>query len=291
MCCCIPENCLKYLIYFACFILLGVGGVLIWSGYVIQNLVLSNIISFSYTGYIVIACGGVLILASFSGCLGAWKKQKFFLTLFIIVAFIIGLILIAFGSVLIYIKTLAQGYFGSTSDCINKFSNADTAASQATYALCSLYCPCNAGNSYVTSYCSDKNSTYCTFGGKSILECNPCEKIQTYSSIEVSNLTYFAKNYLNIDITRNDCTITSQQYKNQYFSSSTRDYIPVLTWVENTFSCSGLCTPQKLYLFSDINKGKPTNGCLTEVYDWINTNFLTYAIISIVFGAFMVIYK
>mmetsp|Transcript_30052 Transcript_30052/g.5432 ORF Transcript_30052/g.5432 Transcript_30052/m.5432 type:complete len:109 (+) Transcript_30052:638-964(+) len=77
-------------------------------------------------------------------------------------------------------------------------------------------------------------------------------------------------------------SISSDDVIDRYFSSSERKYLDLLTWVEEEFSCAGLCTPIPYYLFSDINEGEPDGSCYTELKDWIDENFLTYGAVCIV---------
>ena len=67
-----------------------------------------------------------------------------------------------------------------------------------------------------------------------------------------------------------------------------KNYIPLFQWVEENFQCSGLCKGETFYYFSDINNGEPKGGCLTEIHDWIMTNFLTIGIVMIIVGTYLV---
>jgi hypothetical protein len=42
-------------------------------------------------------------------------------------------------------------------------------------------------------------------------------------------------------------------------------FMDFLGRVETAYKCSGLCSTQKLYLFSDINAGIPTQACGTDL--------------------------
>ena len=92
-----------------------------------------------------------------------------------------------------------------------------------------------------------------------------------------------------MNISSKNCSISSSQFQDNYFSGETK-YIPLLKWIETTFDCSGLCTKETFYLFSNINRGESVNSCLSEVHSWAKDHFLTYGIISIILGLYMVLY-
>ena len=56
--------------YINCVIILGIGSVLVWVGFLIQSSEFVYILEFSYAGFIVISCGGFLIFISFFGLVG-----------------------------------------------------------------------------------------------------------------------------------------------------------------------------------------------------------------------------
>jgi len=36
-------------------------------------------------------------------------------------------------------------------------------------------------------------------------------------------------------------------------------------WVETNYNCSGICTQESIYYFSDVGVGAPTNNCLNAI--------------------------
>ena len=85
-------------------------------------------------------------------------------------------------------------------------------------------------------------------------------------------------------INSTDCGITTTQYKEAYYNGTYFNYITLLTWLETNFKCSGLCTGQKIKYFSDVNAELPTGSCYAAANNWVQTNFLSYGIVAIVFG-------
>ena len=276
------------MIFIACILMLGIGAVLIWAGYMLQNSVFMSLINISYAGYIIIACGAALILVAFLGCIGAWKNKKLLLCLYIMVGIIISILLIAFGAVIIYARTVVDSYLGSESKCQSEFGDADSGYTQAGKIMCTVVCPCAVTNSYVQqTTCTDPTLDYCTEGTVDIVDCNPCLEIQNVTAVEQAYIISWIKTELGLVVTPSNCVIPSGTIEDKYLSSA-KKYLPLLKWIEESFSCSGLCVGQTLYYFSDINNGQPSGGCLTKVHDWAMSNFLTYGIVSIVLGSYLV---
>jgi ABC-type transport system involved in multi-copper enzyme maturation permease subunit len=304
MCNC-TSKCLKLLIFLGCIVLLGVGAVLIWAGYYISKLTFLDSLDIDYiqtAWIIIIVCGCVSIAISILGFFGAWKDKSLLLGIFIVFGFIISLILIAFGAALIYARTFSEDYLGTEKKCLDHFEDADEGCDLAGIAMCHLYCPCKADNKYIDElrikYLNDsvENQIYAykDIGAENIKECNPCIEAdrytQNYSDAidydQYQDLVDWVDNNIGVDIS-SDCSVTAEEYKDKYFDSSVRKYFPMLKWVENTFDCSGLCTPQEVYLFSDADNGEPSGSCREELNDWIQEKFLQFGIISIIFGIYL----
>ena len=274
---------LKWLIYCACIIVLGIGSVLVWVGFLVQSSPFIQVLEYSYSGFIVIACGGILIFIAFIGIIGAWKQRKFFLTLFIISSLIIGILLITFGGVLIYVRNLSQTYLKDQASCQKYFPKADNTSVLASKVFCKLYCPCSLDASVAASL---GFKDFYKGSAISTIVCNPCESIQTYNASVQLELQAWVNNTLGYSINSTDCGVTTTQYEDAYYTSVYEKYIPLVTWIEQQFLCSGLCTKLPIYYFSDITVGLPTTSCYKAVGSWAQKNFLNYGIVSIVLGLY-----
>ena len=269
-----------------------------------MNLTFLDSLGYKFIGYIVIACGSVLIIISLVGFFGAWKEKKVLLAIFIIFSILIGFLLIALGAVLIYARQMSDDYLKTEQDCIDNFESADEGCTYAGNAMCHLYCPCKAANAYIETLRENyKNETiekqiyaYEDIGAETIVDCDPCIEADKYkdeaseaiSESDYNNLVEWVQENLNMNISE-DCSVTTSEYKDKYFTSDMRKYFPLLRWVEKSFDCSGLCTPQEVYLFSDADNGEPDGSCRQELNDWVQENFVTFGVISIIFGAYMVL--
>lgn len=298
MCCCLPPKCLKLFIFIACILILGIGAVLIWGGY--QLLILSVLKSFGYSfiGYIVIACGAVLILIGFLGFIGSWKQQKFLLAIFIIFGFIIGLFLIGIGAAAIYSRGVIDDYLSSETKCAENYKSVENAYEYAEDIMCKLYCPCKAKNEYIDSLAqsaadeSQENQyyVYTHQGAKTILDCDPCFEMEKTISEDTKNtIIEWIEQNLGIKVTENTCSVTSSEFKDKYFTSSMRTYLPLIEWIEDQFDCSGLCIVRSVYLFSDVNNGEPSGSCRKEFNDWVQKNFQIVGIVGIIFGTYILL--
>lgn len=84
-------------------------------------------------------------------------------------------------------------------------------------------------------------------------------------------------------------TIDEDDVIDNYFDDNERKYLDLLTWIEEEFSCAGLCTQLPFYLFSDINDGVPDGNCYEELKDWIDENFLSYGVVCLVAGIILIL--
>lgn len=295
MCLCLKPKCLKFFIIVACVLILALGAILIWAGYRVMIEEFVKSLDYEFVGIIMISCGSALLVVSLIGFVGSLKEKRLILAIFIIFAFIISLLLIAFGAALIYARTIADDYLSSESDCIDNYEDAEAGCEYSENILCRVYCPCKADNDYIDSLVNKSRSTpgaepyfvYSDEGAENILDCDPCLGIANIGDDSLLNLTLWAKEYLDQDVTRDQCKITSEDIKDKYFTSDMRKYMPLLEWVEKSFDCSGICTPRSIYLFSDVDNGEPGGSCRTELNDWAQEKFLAFGIVAIIFGIYI----
>lgn len=285
MCKCLSPMVLKWLIYTSCIVVLGIGSVLVWVGFLVQSSAFIQVLQYSYAGFIVIACGGILIFIAFIGIIGAWKLRKFFITLFIISSIIIGVLLITFGGVLIYIRNISAEYLKDAATCQKHFSKADQTSILASSVFCKIYCPCALDKSSASTL---GLKDFYKGSALNVMNCNPCESIQIYEPKEQNELQVWILNELNYTVNATDCAVTTIQYEDGYFGDTYIKYIPLITWIENRFDCSGLCKGHSVYFFSDVTKGFPTGACYKSVNDWAQKNFLNYGLVSIALGFYQV---
>lgn len=282
---CLSATALQWFIYSSCVIVLGIGSVLVWVGFLVQSSAFIQVLDYSYAGFIVIACGGILIFIAFIGIIGAWKQRKFFLTLFIVSSIIIGALLIIFGGVLIYVRNVSEDYLKDQTSCIKHFPDADMISNQAAEVFCQLPCPCSLEQEK-----ADELELENFYKGSAInmLNCNPCESIQIYDASVQMELEDWILNRLGYTVNETDCAVTTSQFENRYFNESS-NYITLVTWIEEKFECSGLCTYNKLLFFSDVNSAYPNEACYGKVKGWAQKNFLNYGIVSIALGVYQLI--
>lgn len=49
------------------------------------------------------------------------------------------------------------------------------------------------------------------------------------------------------------------------------DYFVALELIEDEFNCAGLCAKSPYYIFTDVNKGQPTQACAPKIQDYLST--------------------
>ena len=255
---------------------------LIWVGYLVQASPFIQVLDFTYAGYVVICCGAFLIFLSFVGLIGAWKQRKLLLGLFIVFNIVVGVLLICFGGVLIYLRTISDEYLENESTCLEKFPKANNVSAHAAEVYCTIYCPCSLDTEKVNFNLSSNSRG----SAKNIMNCDPCETMETHTVEEQNDLIDWVNYTLGYTVNSTDCNILSEDYKKRYFTSKQLNYIPLITWIEEKFECSGLCTNQSLLMFSDVNNGEPNGACYDDLKAWANKNFINYGVISIVLGSF-----
>ena len=204
--------------------------------------------------------------------------------IFSLLGLLIGLLLISFGSVILYVKRLAGELFLSEDTCLKNFNDAEQLSILAGNVMCSLYCPCNIQNSLQNSLSLE----YSQGSAISTLDCNPCENIQKYDAATQENITEWINSTLGFTVENISCAIPANQFTHAYFPSKNKKYIPLLTWLEENLQCSGLCTKQNIMLFSNINN-VPTNTCYHSIKYWASENLLTYGIIILLFGFYEIL--
>ena len=62
--------------------------------------------------------------------------------------------------------------------------------------------------------------------------------------------------------------------------------ISIMTYLEDKMNCSGVCNSEKYYMFSDVNKGIPSDGCRNEIIKYVGKYFYVVAVASIVLALF-----
>lgn len=280
MCKCLTARVLKWFIYLSCIILLGMGSVLVWIGFLIQSSKFVQLLDYTYAGFIVIACGGILIFIAFIGIIGAWKLRRFFLTIFIIASIIIGILLLTFGGVLIYLRDMSSDYLKSSESCRKNFEKADDTSIMSSEIFCKLYCPCDLDEKVAKEL---EIENFYKGSALNVDECNPCESIQTYEPTVQAELIIWIDQVLNIKVNVTDCAITAEDFKSAYYGSKYEKYLPLIEWMENKFECSGMCTQQKVKFLNDVTD-IPDKACYKNIKTWAKSMFLNYGIVALVLG-------
>lgn len=51
-----------------------------------------------------------------------------------------------------------------------------------------------------------------------------------------------------------------------------------MRYLEETFDCSGFCSVNKYYVFSDVNEDEPLKDCKVEVINFLNDNLFKFVL-------------
>jgi hypothetical protein len=258
--------------------------VLVWIGFSIQASAFIALLQLSYSGLIILSCGTFLIFSSFLGAVGAWKLNRGQLSCFTVLALVTSILLLCFGGVMLYLRSLSTQYFGSQANCLKEFPVADSVPISAAAIFCTLYCPCTL-NSTLAGV--DFGAVY-QGSAQNATSCDPCLSYNTLTATEKGKVKQWIEKVVGEKM-ENKCDLTTLQLNNRYFNGSKQKYIPFMAWAEGNFGCSGLCTEEKVFLFTDTNVGKPNGACFAPVYYWSQKNFLLFGIASEVLGSFQLV--
>lgn len=260
------------------------GCIVIWIGFLVSSSTLIQSLGYSYAGFLVITCGLVQFGLGFLGFVGMYKEKKLLVLAFICLSFLAGSLLLIGGSLVLYVREISGKILMSEDTCLEHFHKINNLSIYAGEVMCSLYCPCNIkktlkGVSLEIAEGSAINS----------LECNPCENIQIYTSNKQEKIINWINTTLGYTVNSTSCAITPDEYKSSFFPREDIKYIDMIIWMEEKFSCSGMCTKQDLLLFTDVNKKIPEEACYHQVKYWAHENMQGYGAAFLIFGIFQLL--
>jgi len=186
-----------------------------------------------------------MVMASIIGFLGSLRKNTTFLTLY---AFIIWTLFIVFWAVFaIFLKKRADFEYQVLDLCNNRVASGLAATLQKAYAnnlptqFCSKECPCASEASRFPSSSEYVSAVFDPEGAQNVYQC--------------------PKDIYNGNNPRKEAT-------------------GFLGELENRFECSGLCTREKWFYFSNVNRGAPLYSCQDTILSYISEKFImAYGII------------
>lgn len=269
--------------------LIAMGALIIYFAHILNMSIIIYVPDLNFVPYLIGTVGGILVLAPFLTCSEKCREIFKLMVALICIFFLISAILFVFGIVTIYARTRLGEDFSSKEKCIDKFQDIENAVTGASGIMCTMYCPCFVTDQYISSQVLYPEYAHVEGGAIDTRHCNPCLAISDASDSDSQAIINWIQNNLGLNVTKTSCSIESETFKNTFFKDIL-PFLPALKWIEEKFSCSGFCTAQRFYLFSNINNGNPNGGCLAEIHSWIVKNFLIYAFISVLFGIILVIF-
>ena len=300
---CLPYTLLRWTVAAATLLVMvpftqAAGAIIIWGGVEVKNMAFMQ--SFEkyhsdYVGYAIIAFGGAVILVGILGLAGAICKMRLclgFVTLIQFFAFMlkVGIILVAAGAAALYFKGYLEDKL-TVQECLNitLLKKGDEAVIEASAYMCNFICPCDYSAQFLAEY-TLQGRILVKGSALNIEQCHPCEGYATYTVAQQAAVTVVLTA---AGMTLAQCqSYDSNTFLDQYFTSDQRMLFPLLTWVEETFHCAGLCTATSMYMFSDINNAVPTipnEACVQPLHDWVGEKFPIFGGIGVGFGGFMLI--
>ena len=202
----------------------------------------------------------------------------------------LGVILLAAGIVTLYFQSFVQEKL-TKDECLNVtlLAKADEAIKEGSVYMCDFLCPCNYEVGLLALY-TPTGRRMIKGSALNIEDCQPCENYAAYTAADKITVSM---GLAAAGMTLAECqSYSSSDFVDQYFSSDQRMLFPLLSWVEETFDCSGLCTPAGMYVFSDVNNALehlPTEACVEPLHDWVGEKFPIFGGVGVAIGAFMLL--
>jgi len=248
-------------------------------------------------GLAIIALGGLMGIMAILGCLGSWFRIRWCLGIvrdmqFCTLVCWMGMILMASGAGALYF----QGYMNdhltrSACDTVDIFQAAQNASQIGSSMICTYLCPCSFDASLQTLY-APYNFTFFPGSAHGIQDCIPCEGLSPVglTGPQLQSVNNFLAPYgLNLQTC---LALSHDDFMNKFFTSTSRYAAPMLTWMEGTMACSGMCTATFIYSFSDVKNGEPdfpTRPCYSKLNDFVDDKFPVFGGLGVSFGAILMV--
>ncbi|CAG9317278.1 unnamed protein product [Blepharisma stoltei] len=284
---CCSLNWLKFILFESSIIQIGTGAFIIYVGVSCLSAPLVIAIDKEWVGAVLIVIGIFMLIFTAFAAYGTYYEKKWCLCSYMFVAFWSGSLLLTFGIACLWGRAYAGQYLGSDDNCysLKALRKASDTVIRAGSIMCTIFCPCNLKpTTHVNLYA---NQTFIHGPATKIQNCDTCWNIEYYPATTQALLVAWMKKYLKIDVTPSNCVIPDDAFSDTYLGDYAK-YLPLLKYVENTFSCSGICVMENVFLFTDINRGTPNGNCRQKVYEWVNWITLKFGVTNIVFGCIQI---
>eukprot|EP00826_Nyctotherus_ovalis_P003412 TRINITY_DN10696_c0_g1_i2.p1 TRINITY_DN10696_c0_g1~~TRINITY_DN10696_c0_g1_i2.p1 ORF type:complete len:279 (-),score=50.28 TRINITY_DN10696_c0_g1_i2:185-1021(-) len=190
-------------------------------------------------------CLCVMILVAIIGCCGASKKNTCLLITYAIIA---GLLCACFWISFVYMK--------KGKDNIHDDVNA--------------ICANNNKNTFI----NDLNNVYRNNVAAFCTAACPCKA-------DANKFTGAA--YATMVRNANGATVIAN-CPNNPVSGVKNSLLSFLGWLEEKKDCSGICTQQPYYYFSDVNRGVPGKACKDPLLDYLDKWYIGAYVVTIIAG-------
>ena len=276
------------------------GGITVWGGVEAKNVEFMQAgedYDADLVGLAIIALGGLMGIVAILGCLGTWFRIRWCLGIvsyrqFCTLVCWMGMILMASGAGALYF----QGYLNdqltrNSCDTVEVFQEAENASQLGSSLICTYLCPCSFDASLQALYVP-YNRAFFAGSASGIQDCIPCEGLSATSLTrpELQSVNDFLSPYgLNLETC---LALSHDDFMDRFFTRKGRLARPLLTWMEATMDCSGMCTASYIYSFSDVNNGDPdlpTKPCYMKLNDWVDDKLPVFGGLGVSFGAVLML--
>lgn len=204
-----------------------------------------------FLAFVIIGC--LIIFIMLCGMCIAWKRTKIVQLPYILIISIVFLVFVAVGAVLVYVAGLMSD--GLEEACNGGESDIAKVFKELYDTIDEFYC---YSNSLIGCECSDLAD------GHVIV----VDRVPGYDTSPSSD----AKN-------AQDCVDYLEDAFDGYEIDfdSVKDIVGFLDYfgdIEQSYGCSGICSPKEVYYFSDISSGRPSGSC----FDNIQNDLIGHAI-------------
>jgi hypothetical protein len=239
----------------------------IWAGIQVCEFRPLATLDLEIIGQLLIGFGAGVAALGLLGLLATCLDSRCLLTSFTSFDLVVGLFLLTFGAGVLYLRGRVGDVLQTGASCEDNtyFKYPNAAVVQADELMCTDECPCDLGAALHLQY-RQLGVAVVLGSARNVEGCDPCSN---YTSLQELGCA------------------SSEEVLQEYFNQDEQQYFALLNWLEDQFTCSGVCYTGTFYLFSDVNAGVPEDSCMSSLKKWVEYQLLIIGSVVLLLGLFL----